>query len=147
MTKEELKNRGNNRSQQPHGAQFRDFIGSNWGPRPPAPERAAVADYLPARHHKLSERFPGERLVIPAGGFKVRNNDCDYRFRAHSAFAHMTGLVASWNRTLFSFSTPRRTATRPRSISILAHPAPPKSFMRTRATASFGWAPVPLSPR
>ena len=92
MTKEEFKNRGNNRSQQPQGAQFRDFIGSNWGPRPPAPERAVVADYLPARHQKLSERFPGERLVIPAGGYKVRNNDCDYRFRAHSAFAHMTGL-------------------------------------------------------
>jgi Xaa-Pro aminopeptidase len=31
-------------------------------------------------------------LVIPAGGYKVRSNDCDYRYRAHSAFAHLTGL-------------------------------------------------------
>ena len=36
--------------------------------------------------------FPGERLVIPAGGFKVRSNDTDFRYRAHSAFAHLSGL-------------------------------------------------------
>jgi Xaa-Pro aminopeptidase len=30
--------------------------------------------------------------VIPAGGLKVRSNDTDYRFRPHSAFAHLTGL-------------------------------------------------------
>jgi len=30
--------------------------------------------------------------VIPAGGFKVRANDTDYRFRPHSAFAWLTGL-------------------------------------------------------
>ena len=93
MTKEQnLERRESNRSQQPSNGAFREFIGSDWGERPPGPERAAVADYLPARHAKLSERFPGVRLVLPAGGYKVRNNDCDYRFRAHSAFAHMTGL-------------------------------------------------------
>ncbi len=92
MTQEELKNRGNNRSQQPQGTKFREYIGSNWGPRPDGPQRAAVAGFLPARHALISDLFPDERLVIPAGNFKVRNNDCDYRFRAHSAFAHMTGL-------------------------------------------------------
>ena len=40
----------------------------------------------------MSAQFPGERLVIPAGGLKVRSNDTDYRFRPHSAFAHLTGL-------------------------------------------------------
>ena len=30
--------------------------------------------------------------MIPAGGLKVRSNDTDYRFRPHSAFAHLTGL-------------------------------------------------------
>ena len=40
----------------------------------------------------ISRLFPGERLVIGAGGLKVRSNDTDYRFRPHSAFAHLTGL-------------------------------------------------------
>ena len=34
---------------------------------------------------------PGSRLIIPAGAAKVRSNDCDYPYRAHSAFAHLTG--------------------------------------------------------
>lgn len=91
-TEENVSERGANRSRQPRNQAFREFIGSNWGPRPQGPERSASADFLPARHAKLSERFRGVRLVVPAGGYKVRNNDCDYRFRAHSAFAHMTGL-------------------------------------------------------
>jgi len=36
----------------------------------------------------------GCRLVIPAGTLKARAGDSDYRFRAHSAFAHLTGLGA-----------------------------------------------------
>jgi Xaa-Pro aminopeptidase len=44
------------------------------------------------RRRALAEAHPGERLVIPAGGFKVRANDTDYRFRPHSAFAWLTGL-------------------------------------------------------
>ncbi|SDE48913.1 Xaa-Pro aminopeptidase [Actinobaculum suis] len=90
--KDELKARGNNRSQQPSSVEFREFMGSDWGPRPAPRPRAEVADYLPARHAALSKAFPGERLVIPAGEPKVRANDTDYRFRAHSAFSHMTGM-------------------------------------------------------
>ena len=44
----------------------------------------------------LSRLFPGERLVIPAGTPKVRSNDTDYRFRPHSAFAHVTGMGIQW---------------------------------------------------
>jgi Xaa-Pro aminopeptidase len=40
----------------------------------------------------ISRRFPEERLVIGAGGLKVRSNDTDFRFWPHSAFAHLTGL-------------------------------------------------------
>ncbi|MGJ9637367.1 aminopeptidase P family protein [Actinotignum sp. GS-2025b] len=87
-----LRARGNNRSQQPSNLEFREFMGSDWGPRPEPAPRTEVADYLPARHAALSALFPGERLVIPAGETKVRANDTDYRFRAHSAFSHMTGL-------------------------------------------------------
>ena len=79
----------------PGGAQFREFVASGWAPRDTTPTaRAAVADFTPARREALSREFPEARLVIPAGGLKVRSNDCDYQFRPHSAFAWVTGLGA-----------------------------------------------------
>ena len=88
-----MADRGENRSRQPQSSAFRDFIGSGWGPRPSElPERERVADFLRDRTLKAGAPFPGERLVVPAGPYKVRSNDCDYRFRAHSAFAHLSGL-------------------------------------------------------
>ena len=51
-----------------------------------------VAAHAARRRRALSEKFPDERLVLPAGPLKVRSNDTDYRFRPHSAFAHLTGL-------------------------------------------------------
>lgn len=82
-----------NRAPSPFPQAFRDFIGSSWGPRQdPGIKRAEVADYLPARHAALGALYPGQRLVIPAGSYKQRSNDTNYRFRAHSAFAHLTGL-------------------------------------------------------
>ena len=44
------------------------------------------------RRATLSAQYPGVRLVLPAGGFKVRSNDTDYRFRPHSAFAYYSGV-------------------------------------------------------
>src|SRR5690625_4801963 len=88
-----LSDRGSNRSQRPQSAAFREFISEKWQPRSQAlPPREAAADFTPARREAVSAAFPGERLIIPAGGLKVRSNDTDYRFRPHSAFAHLTGL-------------------------------------------------------
>ncbi|MBG0829651.1 aminopeptidase P family protein [Planomonospora sp. ID67723] len=50
-----------------------------------------LAAYTAKRRAALAARFPGERLVIPSGVLKVRSNDSDYRFRAHSAFTYLTG--------------------------------------------------------
>ena len=84
--------RGSNRSRQPDNQAFRDFIASGWGPRPEGlPSRSEAAPWAAARREALGSLFPGERLVLPAGTLKVRNNDCDYRFRPHSAFAHLAG--------------------------------------------------------
>ncbi|MGW4498924.1 aminopeptidase P family protein [Micromonospora sp. NPDC004336] len=79
----------------PSNNEFRDFIASGWATpdREPTP-RAEVADHAERRRTVLSRRFPGERLVIPAGGLKVRSNDTDYAFRPHTAFAHLSGLGA-----------------------------------------------------
>ena len=73
--------------------EFRAFVATEWAPRSTAtPVLAEVAPYAARRRAAVSAAFPGERLVIPAGGLKVRSNDCDYIFRPHSAFAHLTGL-------------------------------------------------------
>jgi Xaa-Pro aminopeptidase len=79
----------------PTSAAFKEFIARGWAPRPDAlPARAEVAAYAAARRDAVSAAYPGERLVLPAGGLKVRSNDTDYVFRPHSAFAHLTGLGA-----------------------------------------------------
>ena len=73
--------------------EFRAFVASGWAPRlTDLPERSQVARYAAERRAAVSAAFPGQRLVIPAGGLKVRSNDTDYVFRPHSAFAHLTGL-------------------------------------------------------
>lgn len=85
--------RGSNRSQRPTSEQFRAFIAAGWGPRPDQlPRRHPAAEHTARRRAQVSARFPSERLVLPAGALQVRSNDCDYRFRPHSAFAHLTGL-------------------------------------------------------
>ncbi|MER8062341.1 MULTISPECIES: aminopeptidase P family protein [unclassified Streptomyces] len=48
------------------------------------------AAWAAKRRSAVSERFPGERVVVPSGGLKVRSNDFDYPFRPHSAFVHLT---------------------------------------------------------
>lgn len=89
---ESLAQRGSSRSQQPTNQAFRDFIGTGWGPRPAGlPPRLEAAAWAQARRERLGAQFLGERLVVPAGPLKTRNNDCDYRFRPHSAFAHLAG--------------------------------------------------------
>lgn len=85
--------RGANRSHRPGSAAFKNFVMSQWAPRAELGLTAsAAARYTVARRAALSERLPGMRLVIPAGSLKTRSNDTDYRFRPHSAFAHLTGL-------------------------------------------------------
>ena len=88
----EKQHKAENRSR-PTTAEFRAFVATDWAPRSTArPVQAEAAPYAAARRAAVSAAFPGERLVIPAGGLKVRSNDCDYVFRPHSAFAHLTGL-------------------------------------------------------
>ncbi|MFE5329268.1 aminopeptidase P family protein [Embleya sp. NPDC056575] len=43
------------------------------------------------RRAALSARFPGERLVVPAGNLKTRSNDTEYPFRASTEYAYLTG--------------------------------------------------------
>jgi Xaa-Pro aminopeptidase len=84
--------RNANRSTTPASSGFAEYIGSGWAERSDAlPEAREQAPYAAARRERLSQKFPGKRLVIPAGAPKQRSNDTDYPFRAHSAFAYLTG--------------------------------------------------------
>ncbi|MEV5593528.1 aminopeptidase P family protein [Streptomyces sp. NPDC052496] len=49
------------------------------------------APHAARRRAALSRRFPGERLVIPAGNLKTRSNDTEYDFRASTEFVYLTG--------------------------------------------------------
>ncbi|MEU3402792.1 aminopeptidase P family protein [Streptomyces sp. NPDC006670] len=78
----------------PVSADLSRFMAGNWAPSPlPAGSRVTAYEVTPARRARLSARFPGERLIVPAGELKVRSNDCDFRFRPHSAYAWLTGLT------------------------------------------------------
>jgi Xaa-Pro aminopeptidase len=54
-------------------------------------EPVAQAGHTARRRAALSARFPGERLVVPAGNLKRRSNDTDYPFRASVEYAYLTG--------------------------------------------------------
>ncbi|MEV8524514.1 MULTISPECIES: aminopeptidase P family protein [unclassified Streptomyces] len=54
-------------------------------------EPIAQAGRTADRRAALSKRFPGERLVIPAGNLKTRSNDTEYSFRAATEYAYLTG--------------------------------------------------------
>ncbi|WP_341952564.1 aminopeptidase P family protein [Salinibacterium sp. TMP30] len=81
-----------NRSTTPQSSGFSDYISSGWAERVevdviPRDQAAFAAD----RRARLSQLHTGKRLIVPAGAAKVRSNDTDYPFRAHSTFAHLTG--------------------------------------------------------
>jgi len=71
------------------------FMREGWGDReldlPPHP----ITPYAAARRARLAEMFPGERLVIPSGTYKVRSNDTDYRFRSETAHTYLSGNQTS----------------------------------------------------
>ncbi|MET9696515.1 aminopeptidase P family protein [Streptomyces sp. NPDC006529] len=78
----------------PVSAELSAFMSGNWSASPlSADARVAAHALTPARRARLSARFPGERLLVPAGELRVRSNDCDHRFRPHSAYAWLTGLT------------------------------------------------------
>jgi Xaa-Pro aminopeptidase len=76
----------------PSGEKLREFMNSGWG----SIERddvtlSDVGTWAAKRRDALSQAFPGERLVIPAGTYKVRSNDTDYAFRPHTDYVWLVG--------------------------------------------------------
>jgi Xaa-Pro aminopeptidase len=67
------------------------FMRQGWGDRDLDLPAHPVTPWAEQRRARLAEMFPGERLVVPAGTFKVRSNDTDYRFRPETAHTYLCG--------------------------------------------------------
>ena len=87
-----MSDRVNNRSLRPRSEAFKEFMTTGWDDNEPTIEPLESSHYIQARLDTLGKAFPGERIVIPAGQPKVRNNDCDYAFRPDTTFSYYTGL-------------------------------------------------------
>jgi Xaa-Pro aminopeptidase len=118
----------------PFSEAFKEFIVADWEPYPddlPAPLPAAA--WTPARRDRLRALFPGDRLVIPAGGLKVRSNDTDFRYRAHTAFAHLTGLGADYEPDAVLVLGPGDTPD-----TLYFHPRVPRTDQEFYASSRYG---------
>lgn len=110
------------RTRTPHSRKFLEYIGSSWArEKEVLPKRSAVAPFAAKRRDAVAKAFKGSVLVFEAGDAKVRSNDTEYIYRAHSAFAHLTGWGA---------------ATVPGSVLVIdARGAKAKSILFFRPTA------------
>ncbi len=71
------------------------FMRTGWGERELDLPAHPITEHAARRRVRLAEAFPGERLVLPSGTYKVRANDTDYRFRADTAHTYFTGNQTS----------------------------------------------------
>ena len=92
---EEATKSGERNYDAPNPKGLAEFMSQGWAPSPLKGIAAhPVCNYAAARRRELSKKYPGVRLVIPSGGYKVRSNDTDFPFRPHASFAYLTGIVA-----------------------------------------------------
>ena len=92
VNEQDMSDRVNNRTLRPNSPAFQKFMTTGWQAQEPDMEPLESSRFIGRRLEELGRRFPGERLVIPAGDFKTRNNDNDYAFRPDTTFAYYTGL-------------------------------------------------------
>ena len=72
---------------------FSNFMKSGWAPSELGDiQPLEVVTYAYSRRQVLSAAYKGIRLILPAGGFKVRANDTDYNYRPHSAYVYYSGV-------------------------------------------------------
>jgi Xaa-Pro aminopeptidase len=108
-------------------AKLLEFMVTGWADKDDAlPPLGTAAPYRADRRARLIAQFPGEVLVVPSGGLKVRANDTDFRFRPGSDFSWLVGShepdsvlvidadgvatlyqAQAWDRTTTAFFTDR----------------------------------------
>ncbi|WP_017624398.1 aminopeptidase P family protein [Nocardiopsis chromatogenes] len=81
-----------NGQEQKVSAELSDWMRTGWADTELRDvEPLEQAGHTARRRAALSARFPGERLVIPAGGLKTRSNDTEYPFRAACDYVYLSG--------------------------------------------------------
>ena len=108
-------------------AKLLEFMSTGWADKDRTlPAEGTAAPFRRARREALAARFPGEVVVVPSGGPKVRANDTDFRFRPGTDFSWLAGShepdavlvidaegtavlyqAPSWDRTTPAFFTDR----------------------------------------
>ncbi|MDX6224993.1 MAG: Xaa-Pro aminopeptidase [Frankiales bacterium] len=75
----------------PRSERLLEFMRTGWqdGDRQEGP--LECVPYTAKRRAQLIERFAGEPMVIPSGGYKIRANDTEHPFRPGSDFFWLTG--------------------------------------------------------
>ncbi|HWU21771.1 MAG TPA: aminopeptidase P family protein [Nocardioides sp.] len=71
------------------------FMRTGWRDEDADVTEHPIAPYAADRRARLAAAFPGERLVLPAGTFKQRSADTDYRFRSDTAHTYFSGNQTS----------------------------------------------------
>ncbi len=74
---------------------YQRFMRTGWDDRNAEVPLHPVAPLAAERRARLAAMFPGERLVLPGGGYKVRSYDTDYRFRVDTAHVYFSGNQSS----------------------------------------------------
>ena len=96
MLSDKKEGTGSSRSRTPNSKEFLDFISSGWQDgKQDVVSPSPAADFAKLRRDKVAAEFPNQLIVIEAGAPKTRSNDTEYRYRAHAAFAHLTGWGSS----------------------------------------------------
>lgn len=81
----------------PVSDRLNDFMMTGWADTEDrSVTQAEVASFASVRRARLSAAYLNKRVVVPAGTFKVRVNDSDYKFRASSPFTWLTGIGAAF---------------------------------------------------
>ena len=72
--------------------ELKAFMLKGWQPRAETDaDIAPVAAYAAKRRQQLSDLFPGQAIVVPAGRSIARSNDTFYSFRPNSDYVWLTG--------------------------------------------------------
>jgi len=74
---------------------YLEFMRQGWDDHDADLPTHPITAWSSNRRTRLADQFPGERLVIPSGRFKVRANDTDYRFRSDTAHTWLSGNQTS----------------------------------------------------
>ena len=133
------------RSSRPWTPAFQEFMTQHWEQVDYAHAPLGTAPYAAERRARLSEKFPGKTIVIPAGSLTTRSNDTDYRFRPSSDFAYLTGLGADHEPDAVLVLWPTDSGDSHDAVLYVVPPAGPESeeFYTNPAAGEFWVGPRP----